>query len=214
MFIPPLPEHVVLAAQQLPPIHVIVQQPPATGMPEWVKIIISAVVGAALAIGGNIVMEIIKRKMVGRLAARQLSAELVDKLSMIASADQFWRKYESADPKVKFQVATVVIETLKRDRPERYVYFANNQQSVIYELEAFEELRRFNRAYDQFATVTEGDYFFVLSLDLEYMTKNATKFLQKHSPAFVLHPEENDGLFELELEALQSRKSGNDVVGG
>jgi class 3 adenylate cyclase len=43
------------AAAQLPPINVTVQSPP--GMPEWIRILISAGVGAIFGVGGNLVME-------------------------------------------------------------------------------------------------------------------------------------------------------------
>jgi hypothetical protein len=45
------------AAQQLPPINVTVQQP-AGGMPEWVKILISAGTGALFGVLSNIAMEV------------------------------------------------------------------------------------------------------------------------------------------------------------
>ncbi len=77
MFIPPLPEH---AVQALPQINVVVQQP-STGMPEWIKILITAVVGAVFGIVSAPATEAVKGYF-GRIGLRKqfLLDELIDNL--------------------------------------------------------------------------------------------------------------------------------------
>jgi hypothetical protein len=67
------------AKQVAPNVYVTTQQPPG-GMPEWVKIVISAAVGALFGIAGSVVMEFVKPKILNadlkRTVAFQLSWEL------------------------------------------------------------------------------------------------------------------------------------------
>lgn len=60
-------------APQLPPIQITVQSPP--GMPEWIKILISAGVGALFGILGNMAMEILKPQIGTWLKRRELEKQ-------------------------------------------------------------------------------------------------------------------------------------------
>jgi hypothetical protein len=64
------------AKQVAPNVYVTVQQPPG-GMPEWVRIVISASVGAFFGVGGNVAMELLKPKIVKGPSRREVVAQLV-----------------------------------------------------------------------------------------------------------------------------------------
>jgi hypothetical protein len=77
-----------LAKQLSPNLYVTVQ--PSPGMPEWVKILITAAVGALVGIASNIAMEYVKPGIVKRqkreLIAQHLNAELCANMSAITAA--------------------------------------------------------------------------------------------------------------------------------
>ena len=190
----------VRAAQQAkqiaPNVYVTVEQAPR--MPEWVNILISAGVGAVLGIAGNVVMEFVKPILARRRAARQLSVELVNRLSMVVAADQLLKENVFADLKRRHSVANVIITTLKRNRLERYAYFTGSQQSVVYEIPKFEKLRSFDNFYN-FAQPPKDDPFLALRLDLDLMIESAEGFLAEHYPKYSLDVKNDRDLYELEL---------------
>jgi hypothetical protein len=83
-------ETVQQRAAQIPPeIHVTVQQP-SGGMPEWVKILISALVGASFGILNSISMEYVKpwisRRLLKRTIKKHLNDEFLGNLTAIDAA--------------------------------------------------------------------------------------------------------------------------------
>jgi hypothetical protein len=70
------------AAQHLPPINITVQQP-AGGIPEWAKILISASVGAAFAVGTNAIMEFIKPAITKRSVKSMVVRSLINEVNTL-----------------------------------------------------------------------------------------------------------------------------------
>jgi hypothetical protein len=196
------------APQVVPDVHIVLQQPPPSGMPEWAKTLISAGVGALFAIAGNVVMEFIKIRIERRRVARQLSVELVDVLSSVIAASQLVADSRSADPERKSNVANVIITFLKNNRLKRYAYFTNNQQSLIYGISEFEKLSSFDTFQGGFSQPSKDDPLGHLNLDLEIMTTQAKEFLTKHYPKYSTNPKNYRELYDLELSVVHNDPFG------
>jgi hypothetical protein len=191
MFIPPLPEPVVQATQQLPPINVVVQQPPA-GMPEWVKLLISAAVGAVFAILGNIVMEYVKPMIQRRSIARHLMDELTTPMSFAAGMQPAFRDLlTSSATKDEKQVAVDACrEFLKTYGTPRYDYYSANHQSTIFSLPLMSDLNVFYLLKEHFgwkAYTTSADPCDTMLAQLETMVETGNKILRKHAPRLKLN---------------------------
>lgn len=193
MFIPPVPEHVVQAAQQLPPINVVVQQPPA-GMPEWAKLLISAAVGAVFAIVGNIVMEYVKPMIQRRSITRHLMVELTTSLSFAAGMQPAFQDLltSSATMHEKQAAADACRDLLKTYGTPRYDYYRSNHQATIFSLACMDDLVFFYLLKEHFgwaAFTTSPDPCDVMLAQLEHMLETGNKTLRKYAPRLKLKSE-------------------------
>src|SRR4051794_37652562 len=109
-----LPPQVVA---QIPPIQVTVQSPP--GMPEWIKILITAATGALLGIISNIAMEYVKpwiaRRQLRKTVTAQLMNEFRENVSIVAAARRILLRAEHDSKNARDtarQVATVILKAL------------------------------------------------------------------------------------------------------
>jgi hypothetical protein len=147
------------AAQQLPPINVTVQ-PPAGGLPESVKILISASVGAMFGIGSNIAMEFVKpwiaKRLTRRTMADHLGNELVDNQSKVEAADRILTETAGKEPQDREyaqHVCKVIAATIDSDR---FDHFFASQKAVLYELDEGRALTTFYQITKTFRTLERG----------------------------------------------------------
>jgi hypothetical protein len=124
--------------QVAPVIHVTVQQPLPGGMPEWVKILISAGVGALFAILGGVLMEFIKPKIsnatLKKAIAPQLAFELETNWNVIDHLTQELAKAPKPEPHILCQAVLTDSGRLKWDR---YEFYLAEERGCIYEMDPY-----------------------------------------------------------------------------
>jgi hypothetical protein len=145
------------AAAHLPngaPIYVTVQQSVA-GTAEWVKILITGVIGATFGIASTLAMEYLKPQLVKsrtkKTVAEQLASELMDNLARVESAE---RLLKGADLKpledANGSLAPRVLWSLKTDRYELYF---GAEKAIVYEIDENQSLSKF---YETVKLLREG----------------------------------------------------------
>jgi len=118
--------------QQVPPqIQVNVQMPP--GMPEWLRIVISAAVGALFALAGSLVGEYVKPWIAKRHARKsmipQLNEELLGNVRVIENAKAVLAGSGGRED-AKEMIAGLMLTMMRRDR---FNYYYVEQKSLLYE---------------------------------------------------------------------------------
>jgi hypothetical protein len=115
----------------------------APGMPEWVKILISAGTGALFAIIGSVVMEFMKPKIAKRALKREITAQLVgeveDNLRPLREVREILKEDEILATKNYFRIVTI----LKRVADERYREYLETHKILIYEIDHAKNLDNF-----------------------------------------------------------------------
>lgn len=112
-----------------PQVFVSVQSPP--GMPEWVKIIISASVGALFAVLGGVVMEFVKPRIAKREVELQLVAEVKRNLAHLNKVEQVI-KTASDGGKMNMPHAEYLITNVWDDR---YRHYIKEQPIFVYQID-------------------------------------------------------------------------------
>jgi hypothetical protein len=139
------------AAQQIPPvIHVTVQQPPAGGMPEWVKILITAVVGTIFGIMSNIVTESIKQKRAKRddleKLNNQLIPELKENLNEVETLRRMVGRANEGGIDHRKMTLSYAKDILARVSNDRYTYNFEEQKALVYEVDPHKTLSGFYKS--------------------------------------------------------------------
>jgi hypothetical protein len=132
--------------QQVPPqIQVNVEMPP--GMPEWVKILISAAVGALFAMLGGIVMEYLKplitKQRTRKMVRSQLAAELLDNMSFVHGAVAILGESEKVAPGKRDAVVSLAATMLRMTNTDRFDHFFTNEKMLVYEVDDDKSLSTF-----------------------------------------------------------------------
>jgi hypothetical protein len=135
-------------AKQFPPINITVQQPP--GLPEWIKILITAGIGALVGITSNIAMEVLKPYIAKRLLKasvdKQLGDELMENLSQIEAVNRLLKSVDLTNPddrELALDVAGIIVSGVQRDR---YDFYFSTQKALFYEMDATRALSAFYNA--------------------------------------------------------------------
>jgi hypothetical protein len=128
-----------LAKQVGPNLYVTVQPSPA-GMPEWVKILITALVGVVVGTVGNISMEFVKPKIARRQLRKTLSEQLDDELMLNLNAMESGKRI-LADARDKSEekrrlalvyVSWIAQQSIKRDRYDLYLA---EEKALVYQID-------------------------------------------------------------------------------
>ena len=110
----------------------------ACGMPEWVKILISAGVGALFAILGSVLMEFIKPKIsnatLKKAIAQQLSYELVRNWYVI---DDLSKALAEAPKPAPHVLSQAVLKDTGRLKWDRYEFYLAEERGCIYEMDPY-----------------------------------------------------------------------------
>ena len=130
------------AQQVAPNVYVTVQQPPA-GMPEWVKIVISAAVGAVFAIGGSMLMELMKPKIAKVSSRKEVKTQLVIEVKRNLEQLNKASKVMSEAREGKRHDAYGAVYYLRNIWNDRYLYYLQNQPIYVFELDRLKLLKSF-----------------------------------------------------------------------
>jgi hypothetical protein len=117
-----------------PQVFVTVQQP--TSLPEWVKIIISASVGAIFALLGSVVMEFMKPKIAKRQIALQLVAEVKRNLDYLKKVEEVIKASAGGEP-LNMPHAEYLISNVWDDRFRHYM---KEQPILVYQIDRHKSL--------------------------------------------------------------------------
>jgi hypothetical protein len=144
----------------LPPINVTVQQP-AGGMPEWIKITISAAVGAAFGIGANVLMEFVKPAIAKHQMLRLVTDQLVNEAMHGMLAIQECLVYLEDAAKNAGEQRRMAMMTAARHLQERtpllndrYTFYFDQQKAVVYEIDDRGLLAEFYQYAESFRAFT------------------------------------------------------------
>ena len=139
------------AKQGLPNVYVTVL-PAADGMPEWVKILISAGVGALFGIVGSTVMEFIKPKIsnaaLKKAIARQLAFELVTNCHKIDGLSEALAAVPTPE---NFKLCQAVLSTTEKLKWDRYGFYLSEERGCVYEMDPYSLFQNLLKMPDEMA---------------------------------------------------------------
>lgn len=124
------------------PVYITVQQP-AGGMPEWVKILISAGVGALFGILGSIAMEFVRPTLLAqrmkKTVRQQLIAELKNNMKSLEDLDvRVFQNttYRERDLQPEYNIWPGTVELfLDRISNDRYQFYFEREKAALYALD-------------------------------------------------------------------------------
>ena len=127
------------------PVNVIVQQAP--GLPEWVRILISAGAGAVFGILGSLATEYVKPYIVTRrmekLIRVHLNEEFLANLGELEVAGRILADANGRTDSDKSHALMAVDEILHRVRQDRYDLYFKEEKSVVYHIDSNQHLSLF-----------------------------------------------------------------------
>jgi hypothetical protein len=175
------------AAQQLPPINVTVQ-PPAVGMPEWVKILISASTGALFGILGNIAMEYVKPWIAARVLTKRISRELADELlanaRCAATAIHIIEDAENrADPVFAAKARETMPLLLVNIHKDRFAQYFEHEKTTVYAIDRQGFLRDFYEASSHLKRALATDDITLIRLPCMLMIHYGKQYAEAHRHA-------------------------------
>lgn len=179
------------AAQQLPPINVTVQ-PPAGGMPEWAKILISAGTGALLGILSSIAMEYVKpwigKKQLRKTIEAQLGEELMGNLNQIEGALGLLKSVDlknERDSDSALDLAGIIIKDVNRDR---YDFYMTTQKPIVYEVDAGKSLSLFYSAIKELPSRVPARRPEAFIRTATLASKLGQKYIESHGLNYTARP--------------------------
>lgn len=138
------------AAQQIPPIHVAVQQPP--GSPFWETAIISAVVGTFFGIASGIAMEFVKPVIAKGLSKKVILKNLDDEFRVnyasYLDAVQIAKDYDGTTAEGKERAALVLASIGGSLSKDRFTYFKEKEKVLFYEADEGYRLAKFYMLFE------------------------------------------------------------------
>jgi hypothetical protein len=156
-------------------------------MPEWVKIVISAGVGALFGSAGNIAMEYVKPVIQRRAIARQLVNEMLHNYAYAVAAKELFEENIKTPEVRKNAIVLGARKFLHGLDPQRFKYFTGNQQSVVFEISKIDSLTDFYTILSMAAIRgLNRDPFEATFQDLIFAIETGDKFLLTHSPKYKL----------------------------
>ena len=189
-----------LARQIAPNMYVTVQQP-LPGMPEWVKILISAGTGALLGIASNIAMEYLKPWIAERATSKQLKEELTEELTDNLDLMQSFMSYlvkTKDDPEVEdsdiFARATAICLDVSRDR---YDYFYSEKKIALHNMPGKKPLIKFYGSINSLLRYAETQSYKGELISTDSARLSGQLFLKENGVAYVHTPTAYDKMDDL-----------------
>lgn len=189
-----------LAKQVAPNLYVIVQQPPA-GMPEWVKILISAGTGAVLGIASNVLMEYLKPLIAAKTTSRQLKDELTEELTGNLDLLQSLKSYLAAtkdDSGVEdIDIYSRAISVATDATRDRYDYFYEENKILLHKMPGKKFLIRFYGSIRALLNYAQAQNLKGVLISTESACLEGALFLKENAIAYVKQPTTYDRMDEL-----------------
>jgi hypothetical protein len=188
---------------QLPPINVVVQNPP--GMSEWAKTLLSASVGFVFAMVASVVMEYVKPWIAKRSLQQDMSTHLREEVmlnvnllmgAMNAINHVNARTFGFA-PEDLHNAGLVLVEQLSSDRFD--LYFADHKLSV-YEQTGHRELIRFYKLIGGILSVVEHRRWISLRPTIHEAIEKGRKYFADQGIDYVREQTPIDLFFGLDLD--------------
>jgi hypothetical protein len=133
------------AIPQLQPIQVTVQQPP--GMPEWIKILITAAVGVVAGVVSNSLMEIVKPRIANAMDRAMLNAKLLPEfkrnMGIMEAALEKIRPSSKPEPGWRAVATTDVFLLVLHIRNARFKLSTETNLSLLLEVDPERRLTTF-----------------------------------------------------------------------
>jgi hypothetical protein len=170
----------------LPPINVTVQQP-VGGMSEWVKILISAGVGALFGILGSIGMEYARPVIAKRRMLKEVTKQLKDEVrsgaevvrECVAQLETMPR--ESGPERQNAMLFASVFLSGRLPTPDdRYLHYFDHQKEIVYAIDNRHLLLPFYNGVKAFTSYASLGDFTTAYIHAEFALKAAREFLEGH----------------------------------
>jgi hypothetical protein len=186
-------------AQAPPQIYVTVQQPPG-GMPEWLKILITAGVGALVGICSNIAMEYVKPWVAKRVLKKTVTKQIHDELlKALAAAHSAYRILNSAADKSEDEkrVAAGYAELIGSGvETDRFDFYFADQKALMYELDESNSIKTFYRAVKQGSEAARS-LAFDRAKNLFYVATNLMEpYIRFHKLTYAPEPNPVEEVFD------------------
>jgi hypothetical protein len=200
------------AVQQVPPvIHVTVQQPPAGGMPEWAKTLISASVGAFFAIISNVLIEYRHERRIRKQAREQVTAELMSNMDFVTS---HWRYLSSSDNETakdeENEMAARTLLMLMDIHRDRYTYFFEEHKSILYGIDSNKRLSSFYKSIDSLQEFADRQKTQGIMISTKAAHLYGSEFLREEGADYEPKPTIYDRMDELKKKGLWPTSTGAD----
>lgn len=105
-------------------------------MPEWVRIVISAAVGAVFGIGGNIAMEFLKPRMAKAALKKMIATQLIHEMKKnLTVVSELSLKLSEPSTTAAHLICASVLQADEHLRWDRYTFYLENERSAIYEMD-------------------------------------------------------------------------------
>lgn len=182
MFIIPL-DAAQQAKQVAPQIWVAVQQP-AAGMPEGMKILITASTGAIIGIGGNFLMEFVRPWVAKGKLKRSIAKQLVYELRRNLQSIYFLAEMLESDRLLPGSWRKMyVADRLSSHDWGRYEFFLENRRETIYEMDqtaSFANLKKIENDAREAAELQEFGRVKNLLTEFQTIAVLMIESLEKH----------------------------------
>jgi hypothetical protein len=140
-----MPVMLLFQVSPVQPVNVVIQQAP--GMPEWIKILITAMAGAVVGFVSSLVMEFIKPAIAKRVGRKTVLAQLVGELTEnISILEACFRILKVDEPHWNVEPAlerATFAKLSSSTTDNRYQYYLLEQKAIVYELDEKKQLAEF-----------------------------------------------------------------------
>ena len=135
------------AAQQMSPEVYVNVQASSGGMPEWVKILISAATGSVFGIAGNVTMEVVKPKMARRrtraIVLAQINEEFLQNMNAISAVNRMLQDVKNESDSEKATAMNFGQAILHQFATDRFKLYFEKEKDILYEIEGIQQLISF-----------------------------------------------------------------------
>jgi hypothetical protein len=175
------------AAHQLPPIYVTVQQPPVPpGLPEWVKLLISAGVGALFGISANIAMEFIKpaiaKRLMRKTVERQvLFGEFKENLNKIDAVSRMAKRAENGSEDNHAACLSYIRSTTSEISTDLLRSCYESQRAILDEMDPARKLGSFYARIEQAKEASYKLDFHMANVYLSLATAEGKEIIKNHA---------------------------------
>jgi hypothetical protein len=202
-------------ATPIQPINVIVRQ--AVGMPEWVRILISAGAGAVFGILGSLATEYVKPCIVtGRmekLISIHLNQEFLENLGELEAAGRILADANERTNSDKDHALMAVDEILRRVRQDRYDLYFRSEKSVVYKIDRSHHLSLFYSTLNREPKrVPPTSKHIETMMWMNLVVSRGKKYLEGAGLKYEPEPNPNESVYH-QLRMAEESGRGNAVAG-